>query len=144
MSLAATEAGVAFNNASVTIIHGMSRPIGALFHVPHGLSNATLMEACFGFALDGAYDRFARVARFCGLSDSADDREAAEDFMSALHRMLTELKVPTLAEFGVDRAAFHAAIPKMARDAEASGSPANNIKPVTVADMERLYREVYA
>ena len=40
MAIAATEAGVAFNNASVTIIHGMSRPIGALFHVPHGLSNA--------------------------------------------------------------------------------------------------------
>ena len=38
MSLAATEAGIAFNNASVTLIHGMSRPIGALFHVPHGLS----------------------------------------------------------------------------------------------------------
>ena len=40
MSLAALEAGIAFNNASVTIIHGMSRPIGALYHVPHGLSNA--------------------------------------------------------------------------------------------------------
>ena len=33
MSVAALEAGIAFNNASVTIIHGMSRPIGALFHV---------------------------------------------------------------------------------------------------------------
>ncbi len=35
MSVAALEAGIAFNNASVTIIHGMSRPIGALFHVAH-------------------------------------------------------------------------------------------------------------
>ena len=67
MSLAATEAGIAFNNASVTLIHGMSRPIGALFHVPHGLSNAMLMKACFDFALDGAYDRFAEVARACTL-----------------------------------------------------------------------------
>ena len=39
MSIAALEAGIAFNNASVTLIHGMSRPIGALFHVAHGLSN---------------------------------------------------------------------------------------------------------
>ena len=29
---------IAFSNASVTIVHGMSRPIGALFHVAHGLS----------------------------------------------------------------------------------------------------------
>src|SRR5699024_3255603 len=54
MSLAALEAGIAFNNASVTLIHGMSRPIGALFHVPHGLSNAMLMEECLAYALSGA------------------------------------------------------------------------------------------
>lgn len=52
MSVAALEAGIAFNNASVTIIHGMSRPIGALFHVAHGLSNAMLMKECLGFALE--------------------------------------------------------------------------------------------
>ena len=45
MSIAALEAGMAINNASVTIVHGMSRPIGALFHVPHGLSNAMLLES---------------------------------------------------------------------------------------------------
>lgn len=144
MSLAATEAGIAFNNASVTLIHGMSRPIGALFHVPHGLSNAMLMEACLGFALDGAYDRFAEVARYCGLSEAEDDQTAARDLMDSLHGLLAKLKVPTLSEFGVERNAFFEAIPKMARDAEASGSPANTIKLTTVADMERLYREVYA
>lgn len=51
MSLAALEAGIAFNNASVTIIHGMSRPIGALFHIPHGISNAMLMVECLTYAL---------------------------------------------------------------------------------------------
>lgn len=44
MSIAALEAGIAFNNASVTLVHGMSRPIGALFHVAHGLSNAMLLN----------------------------------------------------------------------------------------------------
>lgn len=144
MSLAATEAGIAFNNASVTIIHGMSRPIGALFHVPHGLSNAMLMEVCFGFALDGAYDRFAAVARHCGLSASEDDETAARDLLAAIHNLLIELKVPTLEQFGVERAAFHGAIEKMANDAQASGSPANTIKPVTVESMQALYRQVYA
>src|SRR5699024_916176 len=61
MSVAALEAGIAFNNASVTIIHGMSRPIGALFHVAHGISNAMLMKACLTFALKGTYERFARL-----------------------------------------------------------------------------------
>ena len=61
MSVAALEAGIAFNNSSVTIIHGMSRPIGALFHVAHGLSNAMLMKECLSFALEGAVSRFAEL-----------------------------------------------------------------------------------
>lgn len=143
MSIAATEAGIAFNNSSVTVIHGMSRPIGALFHVPHGLSNAMLMEACFDFALDGAYAEFAEVARYCGLSDAEDDAAAARDLMSAIHELLVAVKIPTLEEFGVEREAFEAAVDKMAADAEASGSPANTIKPVTQGDMKAIYRSLY-
>ena len=45
MSIAALEAGICINNSSVTIVHGMSRPIGALFHVPPGMSNAMLLQA---------------------------------------------------------------------------------------------------
>lgn len=142
MSIAATEAGIAFNNSSVTIIHGMSRPIGALFHVPHGLSNAMLMEACFDFALDGAYAEFAEVARYCGLSDAEDDAAAAHDLMSSIHELLVAVRIPTLEEFGVEREAFEAAIDKMAADAEASGSPANTIKPVTQGDMKAIYRSL--
>ncbi len=66
MSVAALEAGIAFNNSSVTIIHGMSRPIGALYHVPHGLSNAMLMKVCLEFALPGTYERFADLGRAIG------------------------------------------------------------------------------
>lgn len=143
MSIAATEAGIAFNNASVTIIHGMSRPIGALFHVPHGISNAMLMKACLAFALDGAPERFADIARACGLSDAADDLKAAHDFMDGLAKLLADVDIPTLAEYGIDRDDYHESIPKMARDAAASGSPANTIKPVSVEDMEQLYRELY-
>ena len=144
MSIAATEAGIAFNNSSVTIIHGMSRPIGALFHVPHGLSNAMLMEACFDFALDGAYPQFAEVARYCGLSSAASDEQAARDLMAAIHELLAAVGIPTLAEFGVGHDEFLAAIDKMAADAEASGSPANTIKPVTQADMRAIYEKIYA
>ena len=79
MSVAALEAGIAFNNASVTIIHGMSRPIGALFHVAHGLSNAMLLKECLTFALEGAYDRFAELGRAVGVASDADsDKEARE------------------------------------------------------------------
>ncbi|MBQ1385977.1 MAG: iron-containing alcohol dehydrogenase [Erysipelotrichales bacterium] len=144
MSLAATEAGLAFTNASVTIVHGMSRPIGALFHVPHGLSNAMLLEVCMNFAVDGAYDRFADIARYLGFASAKDeDEKAARIFLEKLSGLLRNLHVPTMSEYGIDKDAYFAVIEKMAHDAYASGSPSNTIKKVTVEDMIRLYKEVY-
>ncbi len=77
MSMAAFEAGVCINNSSVTIVHGMSRPIGALFHVAHGISNAMLIKECLSFAVDGCYDRFADIAREIGVAGSETSDEAA-------------------------------------------------------------------
>lgn len=50
MMLAATLGGMAFANSSVALVHGMSRPIGAVFHVPHGLSNAVLLPTVTRFS----------------------------------------------------------------------------------------------
>lgn len=81
MALAALEAGICINNSSVTLVHGLSRPIGALFHVAHGISNAMLLKACFSFALEGAYERFADLARAIGVADEKQgDVAAAEQF----------------------------------------------------------------
>jgi len=144
MSLAALEAGVAFNNASVTIIHGMSRPIGALFHVPHGASNAMLIEKCFSFALDGAYDRFGRLGREIGVAKETDsDKDAAEKFLKACIDLVHLCEIPTPAEYGIAKEDFYKVVDKMSEDAVFSGSPANTIKEVTVEDVKKIYKSLY-
>ena len=144
MAIAALEAGIAFNNASVTLIHGMSRPIGALYHVPHGLSNAMLLKECFRFALDGAYACFASLAREVGLAKSEDsDEEASKQILNAMTALVEECKVPTLEEFGIDKNAFFAAIPKMAKDAMDSGSPQNTLKTCTEDDVVEIYKKLW-
>ena len=144
MSLAALEAGVAFNNASVTLIHGMSRPIGALFHISHGISNAMLIEECFKFALDGAYSRFADLGRAIKAAHRADDdRTAAEAFLNACTELCRTCEIPTLAEYGIDKGKFFEAIDKMANDAIDSGSPANTIKKVTKKDIVKIYKNLW-
>ncbi len=60
--LGATYAGIAFSNSSVALVHGMSRPIGAHFHVPHGMSNAMLLPLVTAFSSRHALDRYARCA----------------------------------------------------------------------------------
>lgn len=144
MAIAALEAGIAFNNASVTLIHGMSRPIGALFHVAHGLSNAMLLKECLSFALEGAYDRFADLGRAVGVATAEDsDKEASEKFLAAVIALTEELETPTLEQFGIDKEAFFNVIEKMAYDAMDSGSPQNTRRAITQADVEQMYKNLW-
>ena len=143
MSLAALEAGIAFNNASVTVIHGMSRPIGALFHVPHGISNAMLLCTCFAYVYREAADRFADLGRAMGAAGGEDtDLEAAEKFIRACRELCEFCRIPTPEEYGIDREEFLEKIPKMTRDALASGSPANTRKLLSEEDISVIYRSL--
>ena len=128
MMLAATLGGMAFANSSVALVHGMSRPIGAVFHVPHGLSNAVLLPAVTRFSLSGAPERYATIARTMRLATAADsDAQAGEKLVAGLAEMNARLEVPRLRDCrGVDRERFDSLKVKMADDALASGSPGNN------------------
>lgn len=144
MSIAALEAGICINNSSVTIVHGMSRPIGALFHVPHGMSNAMLLKECLSFAVSGAYEKFANLGRETGAaSDSDSDETAAEKFIDSLQSICDVCEIPTLEQYGIDRDEYYSKISKMATDAVASGSPANTVKEVTVDDCIEIYKKLY-
>lgn len=144
MSIAALEAGICINNSSVTIVHGMSRPIGALFHVPHGMSNAMLLKECLSFAVSGAYEKFANLGRETGVaSDSDSDETAAEKFIDSLQNICDVCEIPTLEQYGIDRDEYYSKISKMATDAVASGSPANTVKEVTVDDCIEIYKKLY-
>lgn len=144
MAIAAFEAGICINNASVTLVHGMSRPIGALFHVPHGISNAMLMKECLVYVLDGCYERFANIARTIGVAHYTEtDEAAAKAFIAALTELCNVLGIPTLEGYGINREEFEAVKIKMATDAMASGSPSNTIKEVTKEDLIEIYDRLW-
>jgi len=140
MALASYQAGICINNASVTVVHGMSRPIGALFHVPHGFSNALLIVPCFEYVLDGCYERFATIAKEIGVASLSDgDEEAAKKFIVALKELLHVVEIPCLLDYGIERDKFLQLCDKMATDALASGSPANTRKSLGISDIRTIY-----
>jgi alcohol dehydrogenase class IV len=141
--LAATLGGMAFANSSVALVHGMSRPIGAVFHVPHGLSNAVLLPAVTRFSIAGAPERYATVARTMCLAALADsDATAGEKLVAGLTALNTRLQVPRLGGCrGVERTRFDTTKEKMAADALASGSPQNNPVVPTAEQIVALYEE---
>lgn len=144
MALAALEAGIAFNNASVTIVHGMSRPIGALFHVPHGTSNAILLHPCLKYVMDGAVERFAVLGReIKAAGGQDDDKSAAEKFIGEVRKLCRKCGIGSPDCYGIEKEAFLEAVPKMAEDAVASGSPANTRKKIQKEDIIKIYQALW-
>jgi alcohol dehydrogenase class IV len=141
MSIAAAQGGMAFSNSSVCLVHGMSRPIGALYHVPHGLSNAVLLPTVTRFSIPGALPRYATVARVMGCAaHDTDDETAAEALVEELERLNQSLNVPRLRDcVKADQAQFATMVEKMALDALASGSPQNNPITPTAEQIVELY-----
>jgi alcohol dehydrogenase class IV len=141
MTLGATLAGIAFSNASVALVHAMSRPIGAHFHVPHGLSNAMLLPTVIEFSLMGSPERFAECARLMGLCEPDDDELTAHrkliDELGAINK---ELQVPTPELFGIDKKHYDALLPLMAQQAMDSGSANNNPKVPSISEIIELYK----
>ncbi|GAB3275030.1 iron-containing alcohol dehydrogenase [Parahaliea aestuarii] len=145
MMLAATQGGMAFANASVTLIHGMSRPIGAHFHVPHGLSNAMLLPEVTAWSLPGNPARYAEAAKVMGMAGAGDGEDAALDkLVAGLRQLNADLEVPGPAAWGIDAGRWQALLPLMAEQALASGSPGNNPRLPEVADIVDLYQRVWA
>jgi len=145
MALAALEAGIAFSNASVTIIHGMSRPIGALFHIAHGQSNAMLLNVCLKFLKVGAIEQLNQLAKTIGAyKQEMTAEEGADAFVVATIELLGILNVKSIQEFNVSEEEYFTLIPKMTKDAIASSSPANTRRSLIENDVIKLYEELWA
>lgn len=136
LALGATLAGMAFSNASVALVHGMSRPIGAHFHIAHGLSNALLLPEVTRYSVSGSPARYARIAQELGVADE----NALVYFLEELN---ADLSVPTLKELGVERSHFDSVKESMAEAAIASGSPGFNPRVPEAAEIVELYDKVY-
>ncbi|WP_088307016.1 iron-containing alcohol dehydrogenase [Novosphingobium sp. B 225] len=145
LMLGALQGGIAFSNSSVALVHGMSRPIGAHFHVAHGLSNAMLMPLVTQWSAPMALPRYAQCARAMGVARAGEsDQGAVGRLVEALQQVNHDLSVPTPHSYGIDRARWDALVPVMAAQAIASGSPANNPRVPDQAEIEALYQQAWS
>jgi len=142
LMLAASQAGMAFSNASVALVHGMSRPIGAHFHVAHGLSNAMILPYVTKFSIDTSEARYAKCARVMDWADEHDSNASAcEKLVENLQILNSDLKVPSPRSLSLigDANIFDL----MATQALASGSPQNNPRIPTQAEIMQLYHDIW-
>lgn len=137
---ASSMAGMAFAQSSVGLVHGMSRPLGVWFHLPHGYANAVLLPWVMAFTLRKVPPmRLRNVAYALGLDADVDGVEAiVEHIRQWLHGMGVQPWPISTAE---SRTLYENA-PRMAAQALASGSPANNPVVPTAEEIVRIYRDL--
>ncbi len=143
--MGALQAGIAFSNSSVTLVHGMSRPIGANFHVPHGLSNALLLSTVMEFSIIANPARFARVAAAMGENiQGLSELDAAKASVKAVRSLIDDIKIPAMSECKIDEGELNKKAAAMAEAAIASGSPGNNPRQATKEEIVALYKVAYS
>lgn len=145
MMTAACQGGMAFANSSVCLVHGMSRPIGANFFVPHGQSNAVLLPEITRFSLPGALRKYARISHMVGAAGESDaDETAGKKLVDYLCRLNETLRIGRVCDaVKVDRRSYEALLPQMSEAALASGSPQNNPIVPSLEEMIELYNRVW-
>ncbi len=134
-------AGMAFANAGVTAVHAFAYPIGAEFHIPHGVANSLMLAPVMEFNMIGNLPKFAYMAEVFGEDvDGLSDREAAMVFIEALQVLSTDLRIPGhLSEFGIKEED----VPSLARGVmKVTRLLANNPRELKLEDAEEIYRSV--
>lgn len=138
-------AGMAFSNALLGITHSMAHKTGAVFHIPHGCANAIYLPYVIAFNKQDARARakYAAIARRLGLGGTSD-----EECCAALERAITDLNrklnIPcTLKEYGIEEAAFKEKLSLISERALTDACTGANPRPVTQAEMEKLFACIY-
>lgn len=134
-------AGMAFANAGVTAVHAFAYPIGAEFHIPHGVANSIMLVPVMEFNMIGNLDKFGQLAELLGeKTEGMNTREKAQAAVSALRTLAEDLEIPKhLSDFGVgdsDLPILAEGVMKVTR------LLANNPRAMSVDEAEAIYRQV--
>lgn len=146
MLLGSMLAGMAFGNSPVAAVHALAYPIGGMFHIPHGLSNALVLPEVLKFNIaeeaNQSWRRYAELAplAFPDLNGEASPALAA-DFIAGLADLSAQLGLPQrLSDCGIGEEA----LPTMASEAmKQTRLLVNNPREVNETDALAIYRAAW-
>lgn len=139
MMLASLEAGLAFSNASLGMVHAMAHSLGGLLDAPHGECNAILLPYVIAFNFDEVPDRYREEGKAMGLDVSRmTPDEVKSGIVSALERLNEGTGTSyTLGRLGVARSD----IPELAEKALNDPCIFTNPRQPTLEDIEAIYEQ---
>ncbi len=137
-------AGFTFANNGTTLAHGMARPLGAYFHVPHGLANAIVLPRVMEFTWVAVPEKFAQIAQAMGEDTRGlSVSQAAEKAVEAVKKLCRDVQIPKMSEVGIAKEEYEKVLAQMAKDGLASGTPQVNPRVPTEKQIVELFKLVY-
>lgn len=122
-------------------VHALSYPLGSMFHLAHGLSNALLLPYVLEYNIPAAPERYAAVAEALGCARTGDAITDASRGVLKIKSIISACGLPaTLQQVNVPEDALAA----MARDAlRIQRLLQNNIRPIAEADALAIYQSAW-
>ncbi len=141
LSLGSMYGGMCLGPVNTAAVHALSYPLGGMFHLSHGLSNAVLLPTVMRFNRTACVERYAQIAIACGVLPGKDDEETAERGVDFIYKLSKDCGIPTtLSEIGVPQTA----VDEMAKSAmEVQRLLKNNPRVVTEQDARDIYNCLY-
>lgn len=134
-------AALSFGFTGLGNVHCMALPLGALFHVPHGLANAVCLPTVAEFNLIANPARYAQVGTILGVNaNGRSEIEHARAAVDALRDLCRDLGIPQrLREVGVTEASLE----ELARRSFAADYNRWNPRHTSEQDFKELFRLAY-
>jgi alcohol dehydrogenase class IV len=141
MMLASLEAGLAFSNASLGMVHAMSHSLGGELDLPHGECNALLLEHVVAFNFEAARDRYREIAHLMGLEV---ERQPDDRVREALCEALARLREAVGIRAGLARRGVRAEdLARLARRAVIDPCMATNPRLPDWRQVEAVYEKAF-
>lgn len=155
---AATMAGIAFANAFLGVMHSMAHKLGAFHHLPHGISNALMMEQVIRFnsveipTKMGTFPqyeypktrrKYAMVAEYLGLKGK-NDEETVEKLIEAIRELKLKIGIKkSIKDYGIKEEDFLRSLDKMSEEAFDDQCTGANPRYPLISEIRQMYLNAY-
>jgi len=140
---AATIAGLACSNSLFALAHSLGHSLGAVFHIPHGRAVGMFLPYTIEYSAPAGCARYMDIARFLG-RPAGNELEAGAALAAEVRTLARQIGQPaSIAEAGVDRAAFEAQLETLIEHAESDTQTITSPRVPDLDEFERLFRYAY-
>ncbi|HHW03059.1 MAG TPA: iron-containing alcohol dehydrogenase [Thermoanaerobacterales bacterium] len=133
--------GVCIAASGTAAVHALSYPLGSMYRIPHGLSNAILLPYVMEFNMDAAIEKYRDMAIAMGIDvNGLSSEQAAQKMVESLYDLTRDLNIKSpLREMNISERELDEIVESASKVTRLLD---NNPKKLSKEDMRAIYRKI--